>query len=204
MPKCTIRQSDVRTSNTWTVDIFPQAGERAAFLVLRFLNLVKNFGEKVTPLPISENAILDLNLQFLRLQSQLQDMQRHQNAIDRSPAAAKMQYAPVTGQQDVDGLQSMIRSQAQQHQHQQQQKLQMMLSTHQQAPAGQLGQHQTMVPYSQTYPPGMPFQPPQVAQQRQMTLAANYIYQQNVPAKYPVHPQQLYYQNVQNIYYNPP
>lgn len=193
---------DIRCSNTSTVYIFPQAGERAAFLVLRFLNLVKNYGEKVSPLPTSENVILDLNLQFLRLQSQLQDMQRQQNAIERSPAAAKMQY----GQSDVD-VQSMIRSQAQQHQQQQQQqqKLQMML-THQQAPAAgaQLPQHQSMVPYSQTYPPGMPFQPPQVAQQRQMTLAANYIYQQNAPAKYPVHPQQLYYQNVQNIYYNPP
>lgn len=167
-----------------------QAGEKAAFLVLQFLNLVKNYGDKVPPLPTSENALLDLNLQFLRLRSQLQDMQRQQTAVDRPPA--KMQYAPP----DVDGIQSLLRTQVQA---QQQQKLQMIFA-HQQA-STTLPQ-QSLAQYSQ-YPPGMPFQPP-VTQQRQMTLAANYVYQQNVPAKFAVHPQQLYYQNVQNIYYNQP
>lgn len=147
--------------------------------MLQFLNLVRNYGDKVRTLPTSDNTMIDLNLQFLRLQSQLQDMQRQQDVKDRS--SAKMPYPQGP-----------------------QQKLQMILSAHQQAP--QLPPQQSMVQYPpQPYPPGMPFQPPMAAQQRQMTLATNYIIQQNVPSKYAMmHPQQLYYQNVQNIYYNQP
>ncbi len=181
-----------------------QAGEKAAFMVLKFLNLVENYGDRVPQVQTTDNALLDLNLQFLRLQQRLQDLQCQQNMVDTRPPQPLCSMS-----QEADALQqSVVRSQMQQQQQQQQQqqKMQMMFTALQlqQPPRAKVPLQQPsmlqqqVLRHTTAYPqPMSPFQPPA----RQMTVATNYVYQ-NIASKYPLPGQQLYYQNVQNIYYN--
>lgn len=152
-------------------------------------------------MPPSEHSGLDLNLQILRLHQKLQEMQRPQVPSENRPSP----QASFSITQE-DSFQSFMRSQLQ-IQQQQQQKLQMLLNSQAPQPnatlpqtsAISLPQQMGRQPQQFTPQPLSPFQPP-----RQMTMATNYIYQQNIPSKYTLPPQQLYYQNVQNFFYNQP
>ncbi len=175
-----------------------QAVEKASFLILQFLNLVKNYGYRVSLIQITNNNFFDLNLRFLHLQQKLQD-QRLQNMVNtRLPLL--VYWMP----QETHALQSIVRSQMLRQQQQQMQKmftsLQLQLLPQVKAPLQQppVLLQQQVLRRTTAYPqPMSPFQPAA----RQMSLATNYIYQ-NIASKYPLPAQQLYCQNVQNIYYN--
>lgn len=177
--------------------------------MLQFLNLVQNYGDRVPPLPSNEIALNDLNMQFLRLQQKLQESQLPPAHLQRPPTSL-MDSRTSGGMYSVlppDGDAMQLRLQMQQ------QNLQMMLSSQpqlQQPPSQQQmhaavslqqQQQQQLLRHNSQYSQSMSaFQPP-----RQMTVATNYIYQQNMAStKCQLPPQQLYYQNVQNFYYNQP
>lgn len=146
-------------------------------------------------------------MQFLRLQQKLQESQQPAAHLQRPPASMMDNQAPANVYSmmppEADAMQLRLQ--------QQQQNLQMMLNSQPQLPqqppmqqqmqaAASLQQQQLMRHNSQYSQSMSPFQPP-----RQMTVATNYIYQQNMAAaKGQLQPQQLYYQNVQNFYYNQP
>lgn len=177
-----------------------QAGEKAAFSVLQFLNLVQNYGDRVPSIQFNDNSLLDLNLQFLRLQHKLSELQRQQQSAPENRPPQQFPYSVQP--QELDNFQSVLRTSQQQNFHM---FLGMQSTPQTTIPPTSISQH--MMRPSMQFPPSsqqiIPYQA-QMSQPRQMALATNYIFQQNVPSKYSMPPQQLYYQNVQNIYYNHP